>query len=209
MSETTVWLPVTPPLSVGYAQMAATEESGGVRLTLSFADDHSGAAASVWRSTSSDFATRVPMTNPALPVTGRTFSYLDAGAEAGVEYFYWIQVREASGATVWNGPVSAQLTDGLTFAAPPAPNPVRGSARFAYSIGTDAARSGPVQVFLRLRDIQGRLIRNLESAPRGVGRYSVKWNADDDHGRPVAPGIYYMQLSAGSRQHTVRVAVVN
>lgn len=63
-------------------------------------------------------------------------------AESGVTYFYWIQVRETSSAVVWNGPVCGQIAGHLTFAAPPAPNPVRGSARFAYSIRTDAARSG-------------------------------------------------------------------
>lgn len=68
---------------------------------------------------------------------------------------------------------------------------------------------GTVEVSLRLRDVQGRLIRNLAHTRQGISQYSVKWNADDDHGRHVAPGIYYLQLSAGSRQHTVRVANVN
>jgi flagellar hook capping protein FlgD len=209
MTETNVWLPVTPPLSVAFAQMSASEEANGIRLTLDFADDHSGAAVSIWRSASPEFATRAALTSQDIAVSGRAFSYLDATAESGVTYFYWIQVRETSGAVVWNGPVSGQLAGHLTFAAPPAPNPVRASTRFAYSIGADAARSGPVEVSLRLRDVQGRMIRNLASARQGVGQYSVKWNVDDDHGRHVAPGIYYLQLSAGSRQHTVRVAVVN
>ncbi len=209
-TETTVWLPrAYSPLSVAYAQMAASEEANGVRLSLDFVDDHSGAAASVWRSTSSDFSSRAALTRQDIPVSGRAFSYLDGSAESGVVYFYWIQVREASGVAVWNGPVSGQLAGHLTFAAAPAPNPVHGSTRFAYSIGTDAARSGPVEVSLRLRDVQGRLIRNLARTRQGIGQYSVKWNAEDDQGRHVAPGIYYLQLSAGSRQHTVRVAVVN
>jgi len=209
MTETTVWLPrASSPLSVAYAQMAASEEAGGVRLSLEFADDHSGAMALVWRSRSPDFSTRAALSSSELPVSGRAFSYLDVTAESGTTYFYWIQVRETSGASTWNGPVSGQIAGHVTFAAPPAPNPVRGSARFAYSIGTDAARSGPIDVSLALRDVQGRVVRRLARTRQGVGQYSVNWNADDDHGRPVAPGIYYLQLSAGPRHQAVRVAVV-
>ena len=97
----------------------------------------------------------------------------------------------------------------LTFAARPAPNPVTADAAvFQYVIGRDVASAGAVPVSFTLHDMLGRRIRTLADASQGVGRYYLKWNATDERGVRVAPGIYYGRFRAGKRAQTVKVAVL-
>ncbi|MEO5617846.1 MAG: FlgD immunoglobulin-like domain containing protein, partial [Candidatus Eisenbacteria bacterium] len=97
----------------------------------------------------------------------------------------------------------------VTFAAQPAPNPVvSGTTLFQYAIGSDIAATGSVPVSFTLHDMMGRKIRTLVSEAQGVGRYRVQWNAADDDGRHVAPGVYYANLRAGKLTKSVKVAVI-
>jgi flagellar hook assembly protein FlgD len=51
-------------------------------------------------------------------------------------------------------------------------------------------------VSLRVYDVVGRLVRNLEQGARDRGEYRVLWNARNNQGERVGGGVYLYQLEA-------------
>jgi hypothetical protein len=84
----------------------------------------------------------------------------------------------------------------------PAPNPSTGSAALAYSVPTDTP------VTLQVFDAAGRLVRTLADDVALAGRHECAWDGRDDAGTPVAGGIYYLDLRAGSVQETRKIVRV-
>ncbi len=86
--------------------------------------------------------------------------------------------------------------------APPAPNPARRGASFAWSL----PRAG--RATLEIVDLAGRRVRTLASGEFAARRYAMAWDLRSDAGGRVPPGVYFARLSAGDRSLTLRVAVV-
>ena len=206
----TWWIPEPSALAVEVAALAATSEDAGVRLTLQLLSDEPELTASIYRSLTSDFATRALLTPEPLAVSSTGIEYLDAGTIAGRTYWDWVQLHRADGGSIWNGPVAVEFTGGgaLTFTAGAIPNPVRTGARFEYAVGADVARGGRVPVSLTLHDLQGRLVRTLHDGTEPMGRYAVDWDATDRDGRRVAPGMYWLRFRAGTLAQNSKVSVV-
>jgi flagellar hook assembly protein FlgD len=61
---------------------------------------------------------------------------------------------------------------------------------------------------LNLYDIQGRLVRTLESGTVNSGVHIKTWDLKDNSGRFVANGIYLCRLNAGETTVTQKIAVV-
>ena len=97
----------------------------------------------------------------------------------------------------------------LTQLAPASPNPVvRGQhSTIAFTVGSDVAGAGPIDVSLVLYDVRGREVRTLLSETRPAGQYHAVWNATDGRGVPVAPGVYYARLKAGPSVKATRVVI--
>ena len=91
---------------------------------------------------------------------------------------------------------------GTTWLAAPAPNPVREALDVHYSL---AARG---DVSLVLFDQAGRRMRTLARGVHPAGEAHVTWDARNDAGSRVAPGLYYLELKAGGRRFVERVALV-
>jgi len=68
-----------------------------------------------------------------------------------------------------------------------AENPVRGSARFIYTVPAEAGGAK-----LYIYDVTGRLVF---STPLAVGTGSYDWDLRDSNGLPLAPGLYLFVLS--------------
>jgi hypothetical protein len=208
-NRTTLWIPEANPLvAVQAASFVAAAGPDGVRLRLDLVSAITGAQATVLRGHSADFD-QATVLSPTQRFDGSRYEYLDGSAEPLVTYWYWVQLRDPSGATLMSGPVTG--TTGLiarTRAAIPQPNPAVGSTTLRYAIGQDVAAAGPVEVSISIHDLQGRVIRQLEKARHGVGTYRVSWDTKDAQGRAVAPGLYYLNLRAGMAQETKRVTVM-
>lgn len=82
------------------------------------------------------------------------------------------------------------------------PNPANPRVRVAFTLahGGDAT--------LRVLDARGRKVRTLSVGHRTMGAHEVVWNGEDDGGRPVASGVYFVELSTDDRRDTQRVALV-
>ncbi len=218
LTPATLWIPepglaVSPLTSSGWAKAARFEAESvphGIRLTLELATAPEGATATVYRHASPEFERRETVAE-AVSFTRSRFLWLDQDAEPGATWWYWVLIRDGSNRTLMSGPVaSTALASGpaVTFALPPRPNPSAHRTVLEYAIGRDVAASGPVEVSLTLHDLQGRLVRSLKRAHEGVGHHSVVWDARDEHGQPVARGVYYVKLRAGGMTQTSKIAVV-
>lgn len=84
-----------------------------------------------------------------------------------------------------------------------APNPFQKSTRISYQLEADR------DVAIRIYDVSGRIVRNLEATGR-AGTNSVEWNGRDDSGRRTVAGLYYYRLeSPGLRTPARRLILID
>ncbi|MFC1526199.1 putative Ig domain-containing protein [Candidatus Latescibacterota bacterium] len=91
----------------------------------------------------------------------------------------------------------AVVIEGLpsSFALHPAyPNPFNPETVLAFDLASD----GPV--VLRILDLLGRPVASLVDDIRAPGRHTVVWAGQDDDGRPVAAGVYLVEMRATDYQ---------
>jgi hypothetical protein len=82
-----------------------------------------------------------------------------------------------------------------------APNPSGSGTRIEYAV----PRTG--HVTLSVYDVRGRLVRTLRDGPEPEGTRFVSWNGQDNNGKAVASGIYFVRMTSGGRA-AVRKAIV-
>ena len=61
---------------------------------------------------------------------------------------------------------------------------------------------------LRVYDLAGRLVRTLADGELAAGEHSAAWDARDDAGARVRPGMYFARLANGGRVALGRVLFV-
>ena len=84
----------------------------------------------------------------------------------------------------------------------PSPNPFTGVTQVAYAV----SGSGSQRVDIAIYNIAGRKIRTLVSGQQFAGTYQISWDAMDDAGRRVAPGVYFVGgRIGGAKFPTTRV----
>ena len=79
------------------------------------------------------------------------------------------------------------------------PSPFRDETRVRYALERAA------HVSLEVFAVDGRRVRSLENGLQPGGPQVVPWDGRDDAGRPAAPGVYWLKLSAGGRTATAKV----
>jgi DNA-binding beta-propeller fold protein YncE len=84
------------------------------------------------------------------------------------------------------------------------PNPVRSGGSMPFRV--EVARSGPVR--LEVYDVGGRLVQRLMNDIREVGAYQPVWNLENDGGRSVASGVYFVRLQTADAVRVKRVTIV-
>ena len=82
--------------------------------------------------------------------------------------------------------------------APPAPNPSRGGALFAFEAFDDGA------VSLAIIDARGRIVRHATLVGAAPGRRAWSWDGLDDGGRSVAAGVYRVRATTAAGGGTSR-----
>lgn len=104
--------------------------------------------------------------------------------------------------TQWGSPTAVQpSTPGLALVRNE-PNPFSGSTVVHWQ-STD----GPVT--LRVFDVAGRLVRTLvDRSPITSSSNSIRWAGTDASGRPVASGIYFLQMSTPSATVTRKMVLL-
>ena len=95
-------------------------------------------------------------------------------------------------AAVDDPPPGADLPKELAF-GPPAPNPSSGDVRFAVALPHEA------RVDLRVLDVQGRQVREIEAGRRAAGYATLRWDGRDETGAPARAGVYFARLFVEDR----------
>jgi hypothetical protein len=84
----------------------------------------------------------------------------------------------------------------------PRPNPARHETVIPFTL----ARSS--RVLLRVVDLNGRLVREIDAALLGAGPNSIRWDGKDARGRPASSGIYFAIVRAGSDEARARITLL-
>ena len=87
--------------------------------------------------------------------------------------------------------VGAEAPDGAFRLLQNSPNPVGRQTAIRFMLAGDA----PAE--LEIFDTRGRRVRDLSHENSAAGEHVVRWDATDEHGARVAPGVYYYRLRVG------------
>lgn len=79
------------------------------------------------------------------------------------------------------------------------PNPFRDEVTISYEV----SRKGPVSV--AVFNGGGAEVARLASGEAEAGSHTVRWGGTDRTGTPVAPGLYFVRVNAGSQTLTTKV----
>jgi len=82
----------------------------------------------------------------------------------------------------------------------PRPNPTTGAVNFQMSLPRTEA------VAVVVYDVAGRAVREIIRSSRPAGVLDLSWDGRDEHGRPVASGLYLYSIEVGD-ERTVRRGV--
>jgi len=147
------------------------------------------------------------------PYTGN--HYQDDGVWGDFPNPIWQELRWPAG--VPNGGQSIDLAFVITRLPPPTgvgaapksyhleqnyPNPFNPSTTIRYELPAHST------VQLAIFGVDGKLVRVLASGAKPMGRYEATWDGRDANGSPVASGVYFYRLNAGSFSETRKMVLM-
>ena len=68
------------------------------------------------------------------------------------------------------------------------PNPTTGSLSMEYALEAETS------VTIELRDMQGRIVRQMELGTQPAGQHTAQWDGTGNDGRPAAAGTYLCRV---------------
>ncbi len=74
------------------------------------------------------------------------------------------------------------------------PNPFNPETNIEFSLDQ------PGQVVLEIFNVRGQKVKTLVKSPYDSGSFSIRWKGQDDGGKAVSSGIYYLRMTVGNRQ---------
>jgi len=63
-------------------------------------------------------------------------------------------------------------------------------------------------VFLKVYDETGRLVRSLASCKVSQNEYQIEWDGKDENDDAINPGVYLLQFSSGDRTGTTNLSLI-
>ncbi len=116
---------------------------------------------------------------------GNTTSGQYAGFDLDAIHFYYatgIEYGDIAG--IEESPVDISIS----------PNPFYYNLNVGYAVNSGPSRMMQIMVNIKIYDAAGRVIRNLVEDVHESGHYRISWDARDDMGRRMPPGIYFVKL---------------
>jgi hypothetical protein len=118
-----------------------------------------------------------------------TLRYEDTGARMGERYVYEVRESNDGGVIHVTGEIYVPVTVGSL--SQNYPNPFNPTTQITYYLPEGGAR----RVRLVVYDVRGARVRTLVDATAMGGKYTVEWDARNDHGQSVGSGVYFYRLA--------------
>jgi len=114
--------------------------------------------------------------------------------------------------TIGNGMFCLDISEEFENVDPPTkyvlsqnyPNPFNAETTIEFEI----PESSFYRMKLQIWSNNGKLIKTLSNRTQVFGQYSVNWNGTNDHGLPVASGVYFYVLKSGDIKLTQKMLLV-
>jgi hypothetical protein len=133
------------------------------------------------------------------------YEYYDDDMERDGKYLYKLISVGGDGEKQTFGPVTVMVMGKRPrlFALHDAyPNPARGRITLSFDVPDHC--SGRLSVY----NSSGQVVKNLVKGELAPGFYDVFWEGDNDAGRKVGHGVYFIRLTAGNYEKTAKVLLV-
>lgn len=183
----------------GWILAGTTESSGAGKIDIlltRISDDGEPVWSRTIGGTESDYARAVvPTADGNTLAAGYSYSYSYGGSDV-----YVVKIRGDAMTAVFE-----QSSSGLPAAAALEqnyPNPFNASTTITFDLTIQSA------VELAIYNVLGRTVKRFTQNLLPAGRYRVEWDGTDDHGRPVASGVYLYRLSTGSASLSKKMVLV-
>jgi hypothetical protein len=97
-----------------------------------------------------------------------------------------------------------------TYTTPPSkyqlkqnfPNPFNPSTTIRYSL------SGPENISIRIYDVSGQLVKEINKEHNQAGEYEVIWDGSNNNGEKISSGIYFYRLSVGNYNEAKKMILI-
>ncbi len=122
---------------------------------------------------------------------------LDEAGTGAFEDVAVLRVTQDSSAATVDVPAERPRTGPVQLTA--SPNPFRGSAKLQLTLEKETTLD------VRVYDLSGRLVRQLYRGTRPAGVSPIVWDAQDDAGRTVRPGLYFVRVNADGLRMDARL----
>lgn len=126
-------------------------------------------------------------------------------------YYYWLQVQDLDGSIQFHGPTTIYFDNGGNNSTPVIPkvtelksiypNPFNPNTTINYSL----AKAETVDFVIY--NNRGQIVRSFNEGNKGIGNHNLRWNGEDQYGRPCSTGVYYIKMNAG-KDSFIRKAVL-
>ena len=195
-------------LPIQLAQFSASESAGGVTVAWSTFSEVNNYGFYVQRKLPGEKTYRTVSTlvrGAGTSLEKHNYTWTDAAIAPGT-YLYRLQQVDLNGKSNHSGEIRIAVTGllGVKDAKPLEfalhqnfPNPFNPSTSIRFSIPMEE------WVSLKVYDMSGREVATLASGMRRAGDYTVRWNAG-----PMASGMYFYRLLAGSSVETRKMTVI-
>jgi len=142
------------------------------------------------------------------------YQFTDKKVETGKTYFYYLEDIDITGEKNQNKIIKVVIPAKLAQTIPTEfrlrqnfPNPFNPETWIPYDFAQDAS------VSIRIYNVSGQLVRELELGVQKVGSHADKksaayWDGKDRFGQSVSSGIYFYSLKADNFQAVRRMAIL-
>jgi hypothetical protein len=119
---------------------------------------------------------------------------------AGPDSLDIIRKAELLGVESPPGPAARNASDVVLY--PGIPNPTSGPCLIRYALPE------PSQVSLKVYDISGRLVRELERGEHSAGVHFKLWDGRDGKGKSVASGVFFVRLESAGFSKSEKMVIL-
>jgi len=143
----------------------------------------------------------LPLPEAEIQSRGGAHLMIDRDTSPGATYAYRVLVYE-DGEAVTSFETTVTIPRLVTALDQNTPNPFNPDTRIPFAVGN------PGRVALRIYDVSGKRVRTLVDGSLPAGEYTESWDGRDDHGIPVAGGVYFYRLTTGTRALTRKAVLL-